>query len=69
MESRRYWRSFVERFESWEDKRLADRKWIMSGPACSGAGSGRVANSGKLISLEVYLSVPTFLRRGIRLAL
>ena len=67
MESRSYWRSFGDRFAAWEDKRLADGKWISSGQAYSGAGMGRASDGGKLISLEVYLSVPTFLRRGIRI--
>ena len=69
MESQKYWRCFGDRFEVWEEKRLLDRKWVVLGPADAGTRLGKDTESGKKISLEVYLSVPTFLRRGIKLLL
>lgn len=67
MESRNYWRCFGDRFGAWEEKRLADRKWNLIGRDYAGVGQGEDIGVGKGRKLEDYLSVPTFLRRGIKL--
>ena len=67
MESKKYWRNFEDSSEVWEEKRLLDRKWVVLGPGDAGSGFRGVAGGGKKTSLEAYLSVPTYLRRGIKL--
>ncbi len=68
MESNRYWQEFGkvmdrtlmngEERRGLSSERLVEKK----------DGGGMIAYGGRLMSMDVYLAVPTFIRRGITIA-
>lgn len=66
MESRNYWHCFGTRFDVWARKMRDDQRWRLACRLGAGGDQGKTDLGGRGRSLEVYLSVPTFIRRGIR---
>jgi hypothetical protein len=68
MESRRYWQSYGE-LKKWPfDRQVAGRNSV-AGQAVQGTGRDIFVHGGRAMSFEVYLTVPTFIRRGLQIAL
>lgn len=66
MESRRYWQESGKMI----DKAVMSRQEGGSQESCNDVDSSRrkIVYGGQLISVDVYLTVPTFIRRGITIA-
>jgi hypothetical protein len=67
MESRRYWQCYGE-LEKWSFDRQATGRSFVAGPADQGTTREIFVHGGRSMSLEVYLAVPTFIRRGLQIA-
>lgn len=68
MESSRYWQDFGvvmdKTFMDGQERRGSSLARLTE----QKGGSGKIVYGGRLISVDVYLAVPTFIRRGITIA-
>lgn len=67
MESRGYWQGYGE-LEKWSSDHQAAGRSFPTGKADIGTDRDIFVYGGRCMSLEVYLTVPTFIRRGLCLA-
>jgi hypothetical protein len=68
MESSRYWQNFGEGKKMTTMNRQDSRRSVLQCRVEEKDGGEMIVYGGRLISLDVYLRVPTFIRRGIRIA-
>jgi hypothetical protein len=67
MESRRYWQRYGE-LKKWPFDRQAAGRSSVAGQADQGTAREIFVHGGRSMSFEVYLAVPTFIRRGLSIA-
>jgi hypothetical protein len=68
MESSRYWQNFGEVMERMFVDGAAGRGSALARRVERKQGCGAIIYGGRLMSVDVYLTVPTFVRRGIAIA-
>ena len=68
MESSRYWRNFGEVMERMFVDGSAGRGSALTRRVEKKRGYEAIIYGGRLMSVDVYLTVPTFMRRGITIA-
>ena len=67
MESRRYWQHYGE-LKRWPFERQATGRSSAAGKAGKKNDREIFVHGGRSMSFEVYLAVPTFIRRGLSIA-
>ncbi len=68
MESSRYWQDFGEVMDRMFVDGSARRGSTLAGQIEKKQGCGKINYNGRLMSVDVYLALPTFVRRGITIA-
>ncbi|MEN8136418.1 MAG: hypothetical protein ABFS18_12925 [Thermodesulfobacteriota bacterium] len=68
MESSRYWQDFGELEERMSVGGLTRKGLALVHRSEKKQGCGAIIYRGRLMSMDVYLAVPTFMRRGITIA-
>jgi hypothetical protein len=68
MESSRYWQDFAEVVDRTFINGLARRGPSPASQTEEKNGYGMIVYGGQLMSVDVYLAVPTYIRRGITIA-
>lgn len=65
MESSRYWQNFGEAMERGGGDEVAGRGSARNRQLEKKKGCRAIMYGGRVMSMDVYLAVPTFMRRGI----
>ena len=68
MESSRYWQDFGEVLERMFVDGAARRGHALARQTEKKQGCKAIIYGGRLMSMDVYLALPTFMRRGIKIA-
>ena len=68
MESSRYWQDFEEEMDRMFVDGSAGRGFTLAGQIEKKQGCKAIIYGGRLMSMDVYLALPTFMRRGIKIA-